>query len=66
VFGRQPLPSADIDLQADQVETEDLFGHRVLDLEPGVHLKTVEGLYLQKNFFSTVEDGYQKLLTINN
>jgi hypothetical protein len=28
--------------------------------------KTVEGLYLQKNFFSTVEDGYQKLLTINN
>ena len=28
--------------------------------------KTVEGLYLEKNFFSTVEDGYQKLLTINN
>lgn len=28
--------------------------------------KTVEGLFLQKTFFSTVEDGYQKLLTINN
>ena len=28
--------------------------------------KTLEGLYLEKNFFSTVEDGYQKLLTINN
>jgi len=27
---------------------------------------TVEGLYLQKKFFSTVEDGYQKLLNINN
>jgi len=28
--------------------------------------QTVESLYLQKKFFSTVEDGYQKLLTINN
>jgi hypothetical protein len=28
--------------------------------------QTVEGLYLQKKFFSTVEDGYQKLLNTNN
>ena len=48
VFGRQPLPAADIDLQADQVETKDLFGHRVLDLKPGVHLKEVEGLQIRQ------------------
>lgn len=35
-----------------------------LTLEDVEH--TVEGLYLQKKFFSTVEDGYKKLLTINN
>ncbi len=28
--------------------------------------QTVEGLYLQNKFFLTVEDGYKKLLTINN
>ena len=28
--------------------------------------KTIQDLFLQNNFFSTVENGYQKLLTINN
>ena len=28
--------------------------------------KTIQDLFLQNNFFSTVENGYQKLLRINN
>ncbi|MDZ7589916.1 MAG: hypothetical protein U5L05_04325, partial [Rubrivivax sp.] len=41
---RQVVAAADVDLQAHQVEAEDLLRHRVLDLQPGVHLQEVEGL----------------------
>ena len=35
------------ELQRDQVDAEDLLGHRVLDLEPGVHLQEEEPLGLR-------------------
>ena len=40
---RQRLAPGDQDLQADEIEAGHLLGHRVLDLEPGVHLEEVEG-----------------------
>ena len=39
---RQGLTLGDQYLQADQVEGGDLLGHRMLDLEPGVHLEEEE------------------------
>ena len=40
---RQALASGDGDLQRDEVDARDRLGHRMLDLEPGVHLEE-EGL----------------------
>ena len=46
LVGGQPRAAADIDLQADEVDAEDLFRHRVLDLQPRVHLQEIEGLQI--------------------
>ena len=43
---RQLLAGGDADHQLDQVEPGDALGHRVLDLQPGVHLEEVEALVL--------------------
>ncbi len=42
-LGGQGLAAGDRDLQVDQVQSGDGFGHRVLDLQPGVHLQEREG-----------------------
>ena len=39
---RKPVPFGDADLLLDDVDTGHAFGHRVLDLDPGVHLHEVE------------------------
>ena len=41
-FGVEALAVGDGELQFDQVEPGGLLGHRVLDLQPGVHLQEVE------------------------
>src|SRR3546814_3562153 len=38
----QLLARRDADHLLDEVETGDVFGHRMLDLEPGVHLEEIE------------------------
>ena len=38
----RPSPLRDADLLADQVDAADHLGHRMLDLQPGVHLDEVE------------------------
>src|SRR5919197_197782 len=40
------LPEGHPDLERDEVEAGDLLGHRVLDLEPGVHLEEGEAAVL--------------------
>ena len=44
----QRLAACDAQLQLDQVQSEDLLRHRVLDLDPGVHLDEVEALLLRR------------------
>ncbi len=39
---RQRLAGRDLDHQLDQIDAGDQLGHRVLDLQPGVHLEEVE------------------------
>ena len=39
---RQVLAARDAQLQLDEIEPGDEFGHRVLDLQPGVHFHEVE------------------------
>ena len=41
---RQLLARRDPDHLLDQIEAGDLLGHRMLDLQPGVHLEEVEAL----------------------
>ena len=36
---RQRQPGSDIELESDEIETGDVLGHRVFDLQPGVHLE---------------------------
>src|ERR1017187_4213569 len=42
----QAATARDMNLQLDQVEASRTFGHRVLDLQPGVHLHEPEALSL--------------------
>src|SRR5262249_18579007 len=39
---REALAGSDADLLADQIDVADHLGHRMFDLEPGVHLDEVE------------------------
>ena len=41
---RQRLAGGDAQLPLDQIEAGDHLGHRMLDLEPGIHLDEVEGV----------------------
>ena len=45
----EPLPGRDPQLGLDEVQPHDLLGHRVLHLEPGVHLEEVEAVPSTRN-----------------
>ena len=46
---RQRLSGRDEQLRADEIETGDLLGHRMLHLQTGVHLEEVEARVISRS-----------------